>query len=151
MAIETINGVKHPFGPRSRFEGVSGSHTTQDAEREYVVWFDGANYTLVSGVLPAGTVTVTNALVEVVEAFALGGTTPTLNLGVSGSAATNRLAQLSEAQAEAIGTYSVAPAGTLALNTPLAAAATIKVELGGTTPTITSAGKCKIAIRYRVI
>lgn len=151
MAIQTVNGVKNAYGPRSRHEGVTGSMATRDEERAFTVWFDGANYTLVTGTLPAGAVITENAIVEVAEAFNLGGTTPVINIGVSGTEGTNRLAQVSEAQAEAVGTYSIAPAGTLAKDTPLAAAATIKVALGGTSPTITSAGKMKVTIRYRCI
>lgn len=151
MAIQTVNGVKNAYGPRSRFEGVSGSMATRDEERAYTVWFDGANYTLVSGTLPAGANISENALVEVTEAFVLGGTTPVINIGVSGSEGTNRIAQVSQAQAQAVGVYSIASAGTLAKDTPLAAAATIKVALGGTSPTITTAGKMKITVRYRCI
>lgn len=152
MATQVINGVKNAYGPRSRFEGVTGSMGTKDAERELVVFFDGANYTSVTATLPAGSVVSENAIVEVTEAFNLGGTTPTINWGVSGTETTNRLAQLSEAQAEAVGTYSVASAGTLAKDTPLAAAVTLKIALGGTTPTIVAGvGKCKISIRYRGI
>lgn len=149
---ETINGVTNIYGPRaSRHEGVVGQHTTRDGERELVIWFDGTSYTYVSGTLPAGAVITENAIVEITEAFALGGTTPVINVGVSGTEGTNRLAQVSEAQAEAVGTYSIAPAGTLAKDTPLAAAVTLAVALGGTSPTITAAGKAKLVIRYRVI
>lgn len=151
MAQETINGVRNMYGPRHRHEGQVGSQATRDAERELVVWFGGDTYTYVTGSLPAGAVISENALIEVTEAFALGGTTPVINIGVSGSEGTNRLAQLSEAQAEAVGTYSVASAGTLAKDTPLAAAVTLKVALGGTSPTITAAGRAKLIIRYRVL
>lgn len=151
MGAQTINGVRNFYGPRTRFEGIGGSMHTQDAQRFVTVLFDGANYTQVSFVLPAGTTVAGNAMVEVTEAFALGGTTPTINVGVSGSHGTNYLAEISEAQAEAVGTYSVASAGTLAVNTPVAAATTIVVGLDGTTPTITSAGKCKVVIPIRNI
>ena len=148
----TINGVKNIYGPRdSRHEGVVGSGTTRDGERDLVIWFDGASYLQVTGTLPAGAVITVNALVEVTELFALGGTTPFINIGVSTTEGTNRIAQVSEAQAEALDTYSIAPAGTLAKDTPLAAAVTLKVALGGTSPTITSAGKMKVVIRYRVL
>jgi hypothetical protein len=150
MASQTINGVRNIYGPRTRYEGVAGSMHTRDDERAFVVWFDGANYSYVTGTLPAGAVITENAVVEVVEAFALGGTTPVINVGVSTTEGTNRIAQVSEAQAEAVGVYSIASAGTLAKDTPLAAAATIKVALGGTSPTI-SGGKLKLTIRYRVI
>lgn len=151
MAAQIVNGVRQFYGPRTRFEGVQGSMATRDDERALVIFFDGANYTNVTGSLPAGATISENALVEITEVFALGGTTPVINIGVQGSEGTNRLAQVSEAQAEALGTYSIAPAGTLAKDTPLAAAVTIKVALGGTTPTITTGGKLKLTIRYRVL
>lgn len=151
MGAQTVNGVRNFYGPRTRYEGVQGSMRTQDDERALVIWFDGANYTSVTGSLPAGAVITENAIVEINEVFNLGGTTPVLNVGVSGTEGTNRICQISEAQAEALGTYSIASAGTLAKDTPLAAAVTIKVALGGTTPTITAAGKCKLTIRYRCI
>ena len=151
MGAQTVNGVRNFYGPRTRYEGVQGSMKSVDDERALVIWFDGANYASVTGTIPAGAVITENAIVEVNEAFALGGTTPVINVGVSGTEGTNRICQVSEAQAEAVGTYSIASAGTLAKDTPLAAAATIKVALGGTSPTITSAGKMKLTIRYRVI
>ena len=151
MAKEQLNGVYNFYGPRHRHEGVQGLMPGSGADRELVIRFSGDTYLTVTGTLPAGAVIVGNAVVEVEEAFVLGGTTPVINVGVSGSEGTNRLAQLSEAQAEAVGTVSVASAGTLAVNTPLAAAATIKVALGGTTPTITAAGKAKLVITYRVV
>lgn len=151
MAKETQNGVANYYGPRHRHEGVQGQMSTIGAERQLVIHFSGDTYTTVTGSLPAGAVIVGNAVVEVVEAFNLGGTTPVINVGVSGSEGTNRLAQLSEAQAEALGTYSVASAGTLAVNTPLAAAATITVALGGTTPTIAGGGLAKVTIPYVAI
>lgn len=148
---QTLNGVANIYGPRHRHEGVGGAMSTVSAERELVVLIAGDTYLTYTGALPAGATVTSNALVEVVEAFALGGTTPTLNVGVQGSEATNRLFQLSEAQAEAVGTYSVASAGTLAVNTPLAAAVVLKAALGGTTPTSGLVGKLKATIQYKVI
>jgi hypothetical protein len=151
MTIATVNGVRQAYGPRTRGEGTTGTMATRDASRFAVVIVDGANYTSASLRLPAGATITGNAIVEVTEEFNLGGTAPVINIGVEGSEGTNRLAQVSEAQAEAVGTYSIASAGTLAVNTPLAAAVTIKVALGGTTPTITSAGLLKLSIPYQVI
>lgn len=151
MAIATVNGVRQAYGPRTRGEGTTGTMATRDAERFAVVIVDGANYASATLTLPAGATITGNAIVEVTEVFNLGGTTPVINIGVEGSEGTNRLAQVSEAQAEAVGTYSIASAGTLAVNTPLAAAVTIKVALGGTSPTITSGGLLKLSIPYQVI
>jgi hypothetical protein len=147
MPKQTLNGVANYFGPRTSFDGTSGTEGRRSDDALFVMFLGGQDIT-VTGTLPAGAVITGNALVEVSEAFNLGGTTPTLNIGVSGSAATNRLAQLSEVQAEAVGTYSIASAGTLAVNTPLAAAVTVAVELGGTLPTNTGAGKLKLIIPY---
>lgn len=151
MAKEQLNGVYNYYGPRHRHEGAQGRMAHMGADRELVLRISGDTYLTLADMLPAGAVIVGNALVEVEEAFALGGTTPVINIGVQGSEGTNRLAQVSEAQAEAVGTYSIASAGTLAVNTPVAADTQIRVALGGTSPTITSAGKMKVTITYRVI
>lgn len=153
MSKQTINGVTNFYGPSGRFENDEGVLYSQGSVRSQVINFTGANYSQVAFTLPAGARIVAAPLVEVVEAFALGGTTPTINIGVSGSHGTNYFAEISEAQAEAVGTYqSAAPAGTLATSAaPLAAAVNIVVALDGTTPTITSAGACKVVVQYQVI
>lgn len=106
-------------------------------------------YTGPSLILPTGA-TVRNVIAEVVSVFVLGGTTPTINFGVSGTEATNRLCQLTQAQAQATGVYSLSTtaAGTLAQNTPLATQSTIKAALGGTSPTVTNAGYVLVYVEY---
>lgn len=152
MSVETINGVKNYYGPKGRHETLQGVLKTGGAVKEGVVRFTGENYSLVSFKLPAGAAIVGKPLVEIEEAFALGGTSPTINIGTSGSHGTNYLCEISEAQAEAAGTYaSAAPAGTLAVDAPLAAETTVVVALDGTNPTITAAGKAKVVFQYRVI
>jgi len=152
MTIQVINGVKNYYGAKGRFEATQGVLETDGCVKEGVVVFTGDNYASVAFSLPAGAAIVGKPLVEITEAFVLGGTTPTINIGVSGSHGTNYLAEISEANAEAVGTYaSAAPAGTLAVDTPLAAAASIVVALDGTSPTITAAGQCKVVFQYRVI
>jgi hypothetical protein len=151
MAKELVNGVYNYYGARHTYEGVQGKLPMAGAEGELVIHFSGDTYLTVTGSMPAGAMVTGHALLEVTEAFALGGTTPVINIGVSGTEGTNRLAQISEAQAEAVGTYAIASAGTLAEDAVLAAAATIKIALGGTSPTITAAGKAKLVIPYRVI
>lgn len=151
MPKETVNGVTNFYGPRGRGDTQAGQFRTAGAEKELVIFFTGENYTQVRGTLPAGAVIHGNVVVEIAEVFALGGTTPVINVGVNGTEGTNRVCQISEANAEALGTYSYASAGTLAVNTPLAAAADIRVALGGTSPTITNAGLCKLVVKYTVI
>jgi hypothetical protein len=153
MAKESVNGVTNVYGSRERFDTDDARLYGAGAVREQVVYFSGANYSQVAFQLPAGAQLVNTPLVEIEEAFNLGGTTPTINIGVSGSHGTNYAVEISEAQAEAVGTYlSAAPAGTLALTAaPLAAAASIVVALDGTTPTATGVGKAKVVFWYRVI
>lgn len=150
MGKETVNGVTQYYGPRHRHEGVAGQHPSAGAEKEMVIHLSADTYLTVSGSLPAGAIITGPAMIEVEEAFALGGTTPTIAIGVDGSETTNYIALVTEAQAEAVGTYVDASAGTLAMDTVLAAAVTISVALGGTTPTIGTAGKMKVVIPYRV-
>lgn len=150
MTIATVNGVKNAYGPRHRFEAVGGEMGTHGEIHILTILLAGDTYGNVSVKLPAGANLMENALVEVAEAFVLGGTTPVINIGKNGSEGTDRIAQVSQAQAQATGWYSIATAGLLAKDTPLTAATTITVALGGTSPTITSAGKMKITIPYRV-
>lgn len=98
--------------------------------------------------LPAGS-RVEDVFVEVEEAFALGGTSPTILVGTSGLEATNGVA-VTEAQAEAVGVYDVtsALAGTWAAATGFTSEVEIGVALGGTSPTVTTAGKARLVIRY---
>jgi hypothetical protein len=95
--------------------------------------------------LPVGAVIV-QAIAQVKEAFALGGTSPTINLGTEGSEVTNGIT-LTQAQAQAIGTYALTRNGTWA--NPIATAADVGVALGGTSPTVTSVGRVDILIEYK--
>lgn len=136
-------------GEEANFGGVA---TETGFEKVLVVDLRGSDFA--AGVYVGPTVglkagaTVRNVTVETVEVFNLGGTTPVINVGVSGSEGTNRVAQISEAQAEALGTYAITPAGTLAANTPLAADSTLSVALGGGTPTVTAAGRLRVVVNY---
>ena len=151
MPKETINGVTNYYGPRSRGDTQAGQIGTVGPVKELVIYFTGENFASVRATLPAGAVVHSQTVVEIAEVFNLGGTTPVWNIGLVGTEGTNRLAQISEAQAEALGTYSIAPAGTLAANTPLTAAADIRVALGGTTPTTGLGGLCKLVVSYKVV
>ena len=149
MGIENTAGlgVNNVYGPRKTDEGRSGVINTSGVVKELEVDFRGENYSVVSATIPAGAV-VLDGYAKVSEAFALGGTTPTLAIGTSGSAATNGV-KLTEAQAEATGTYDLTPAGTW--GSVLSAATTGAVELGGTSPTIGNGGNVKVVVRYVVL
>lgn len=140
-------GVYNVYGPRKTDEGRVGDINTAGVVKEMQIDFRGDTYEYVEGFLPAGA-KVLDAYAKVSEAFVLGGTTPTIAIGTSGSAPTNGV-KLTEAQAEATGVYALALAGTWA--NVLAAATTVKVELGGTTPTVTSQGNASVVIRYVVV
>lgn len=106
---------------------------------------DGTSYTT-QLTLPAGAV-FKEAVAEVNEAFVLGGTTPTINVGTEGTAQTDYVIELSEADAEAEGVYTDTT-GAGDYTSPLTANASIAVSLGGTSPTVTDAGAAKVVIRY---
>lgn len=146
MAKESTSGlgVYNVYGPRKTDEGRAGKINTSGVVHELEVSFRGDSYSTVTATIPAGA-KVLDGYAKVDEVFVLGGTTPTINVGTSGSAATNGVS-ISEAQAEALGSYDLTPAGTWAA--VLAANTTVAVELGGTSPTITDAGEIKVVIRY---
>ena len=140
-------GVNNRYGPLLTPDGVAGVFKTAGAENELVIEFSGTNVNddVISGFLPAGSKPI-EVYVEVKSVFAVGGTTPTLEVGTDGSEATNGFS-ISEAQLEAVGTYVITSFnGTWAAR--LAADTTVSAALAGTSPTVTSAGEARIVIRY---
>lgn len=142
------DGLKVGFGPN--LADFSSQGVQRQTGNEVVVRFvldgekfSGGTYQFDSQeVVPIGAVPL-YCHVRVTEAFVLGGTTPTIQIGDAGSA--TRYGSVSEANAEALGTYTNSVTAT-----PLTAAGTIAVSLGGTTPTVTSAGKAVVTMAYRV-
>lgn len=96
--------------------------------------------------IPVGAI-IKGVTVQVKQAFVLGGTTPTILIGTEGSEVTNGF-PISAAQANAIGTYDLTASRTGTWNAPIAAALVVGVALGGTGPTITSAGRMDVLISY---
>jgi len=107
---------------------------------------DGATYTTRLQLPKGAKVTGTSA--EVTEAFELGGTSPTITVGLSGSSAADTAVSLAEADLETAGYVEVGTAPTGQLDDVLAADAFIEVVLGGTSPTVTSDGRLKVVINY---
>lgn len=155
------DGLRLQFGTRAPGDEANFGEAANPSgvEKEIGVIIQATDFTIntatyngTSITIPAG-FTVKAVAAEVITAFAaMGGTTPTLNVGISGTVATNRAAQFSNAQVQAVGPLDLSStaAGTLALATPLAASATLTIGLGGTTPTVTSAvGRIVVYIRYR--
>ena len=150
MTIETaaVRGGKNYYGTRSTDEArVSAEISNSGGSHVLEVAFRAKDdqYLLVEGTIPAGSV-IREVIVEVIEAFALSGSTPTINLGTDGSAATNGV-PISEAQAEAIGVSSPTPIGTWAQGAVLAADTAIAIELGGS-GVLTEVGHCVIKVMY---
>lgn len=142
------DGLKVGFGPNVADFTSQGTHKQNSNEVVVTFVLDGEKF---SGgvyqfdaqeVVPVGAVPL-YCHIRVSEAFVLGGTTPTIQVGDAASA--TRYANLSEANAEAIGTYTASVTAT-----PLTAAGTIAVALGGTNPTVTSAGRATVTLAYRV-
>lgn len=94
--------------------------------------------------LPVGAV-VKDVIAQVKSAFTLTGTTPTILIGTEGSEGTNGVS-ISQAQAQAVGTYVLTLNGTWA--SPIAASTQIGMALGGTSPVSAKTGSMDIVIRY---
>lgn len=145
--VTTSLGAPHNnFGPRIGY-GADGEYQVDGDENIYTFEFTGDDINngvtqLLKTVLPAGGI-ITRAYAKVVSAFTLGGTTPTILVGTSGSEATNGVS-ISNANASAVATYALTLNGTWA--SPLAAATTVNVTLGGTSPTVTSAGRVRVTV-----
>lgn len=141
-------GVSNHYGPRDTGNTV-GIVKTEGKGEEVSINFDASvvtagGPTMFDVTLP-DSACIEDVYIEVTEAFALGGTDPTILIGTDGSEDTNGV-EVSETQAETVGTYKLTTAGTW--SSPIAAETTIGITLGGTTPTITTAGKAKVIIRY---
>ena len=94
-------GVYSSYGPRETQQGVvsGGDLPGNGAIKEAVIFIRGDDFTAGSFdtqlSIPDGAKFL-EAYVEVTEAFALGGTTPTMNIGTSGSAGTDYAIELSK-------------------------------------------------------
>ena len=148
--------VHNHYGPRNDC-GPEGVVRTEGSFREASWEITGSEVGastefgrwLVQPSLPKGSV-ITKVFVKVKEAFALGGTTPTILFGTDTSEATNGFV-ISKAQAEALGTYDVTSTLTGTWSAPLAAKAVVGVALGGTNPTVTSAGRLEVVVQYALV
>lgn len=151
VSTTRVTDVNNHYGQRE-VGGAKGNVKTEGAMNEMVIDFDGLEAS--NGLfhlgpdlkLPAGAV-VEDVYLKVGSAFTLGGTTPTILIGTNGSEVTNGFV-ISEAQAEAAGTYDVTGTLTGTWASPLAAETTVGIALGGTSPTSASTGRGKVIIRY---
>ena len=150
VSTTQVTNVHGHFGARESGK-TNGIVKTEGFVNELTIDIDGdmvsdAAYPLLAPTLPAGAI-IEDVYLKVTEAFVLGGTTPAIEIGTETSESTNGFT-ITEAQAEATGTYDVTAAlsGTWAAG--LAAATTVGLALSGTSPTVTSAGKARVVIRY---
>lgn len=139
------------YQTRRSGRGTQGVVKTEGAANEVSLEFTGEFFTTVPTEqwlfvpqLPKGAI-IRRAFLEVKEVFVIGGTTPTVKIGTSGSEATNGVS-ITEAQLEAVGTYDLTLNGTWAA--PLAAATNIAAVMAGTSPTSTAVGKAELIIKY---
>lgn len=151
-AGNVIATVHNHFGQRTELDEESvGIINTEGALNELVIDFDAATltaaaYPLMAPKLPAGA-KITRVLLEVRTAFALGGTTPAIEIGTEGSEVTNGFT-ITEAQAEAVGMYDLTSALSGTWAAQLAADTTVGIALTGTTPTNGTVGRARAVIQY---
>lgn len=146
------DGLIVGFGQNSiDFDSV-GAVLANSNEKELTFVLDGEKFSggvyqfVTTEALPAGSVPIA-AFVRVSEAFVLGGTTPTIQVGTSGTGAAAVFGSLAQANAQALGTYALT-----VTTTPLTSvtAGSLRVSLGGTTPTVTTAGRATVTVTYRI-
>ena len=142
--------VSNHYGPRTS-TSAKGVLETDGVVNELSIEFTGAEvsagaYVLLAPYLPAGAI-VQAAYLRVKEAFTLGGTTPTIEVGTEGSEATNGFT-ITEAQAEAVATYNLTSALSGTWAAPLAAQTTIGLAMAGSSPTSAATGVGEVVIRY---
>jgi len=146
-------GVFNHYGTRDTEAGVvsGGFVETDGIVQEAVVYITGEDFGTGTSfntqlTIPAGS-KVLESYTDITTAFSLGGTAPTIVVGTDTSEATNFAVKLTQTQAQATTPiYSTTTGGTM--SAVLAADTAIGVALGGTSPTVTSAGKAKVVIRY---
>lgn len=154
-AGNVVRAVNTSYGKRASGD-TAGKFSTDGSTQEVVFELNGTMvsaqaFSALAPTIPKSS-KITQVIVEVTEAFVLGGTTPIVRVGTSGGTTANGV-QLSEAQAEAIGVYDITStgAGTWATTAGAnlgTAVTTVGINLTGTTPTSTSAGKARVVIRY---
>lgn len=146
-------GVNNYYGARN----TGGSVGIEDADgSEFTLSIQFTGDSLNGSYLPPVNVPkgalLRRTVLHVDEAFALGGTSPTVQFGAAGSVATNGIV-LTQAELQAVGTKVPAStgAGTWATNsaTGTTAAAKVGQALGGTSPTVTAGvGKGVLVLEF---
>jgi hypothetical protein len=147
-----VTEVSNHFGPRDTGK-TTGISNSDGFIRELTLDLDGAVATAgefaltVVPKLPAQC-RIEDVYLEVETAWALGGTTPVVDVGTEGSEATNGFT-ITEAQLEAVGVYDLTGAlsGTWSAAGGLTAETVLGILLGGGTPTAVG-GKARVVIRY---
>lgn len=146
-------GVFNQYGARNT-GGTVGVETSDNSIHLLSVSLTGEmlNGTFIPPlVVPKGAL-FRRAILRVDEAFDLGGTTPTVRIGATGSVATNGIV-LSEAELEAVGTKAPSSTGagtwSFTSSTGTTAAAKVAFDMGGTTPTaVATAGKATLILEF---
>lgn len=154
MPFENSAGisVSNFYGARSTGNSV-GVETSDSSQHRLSVSITGEmlNGTFLPPVVVPKGARFVGALLRVDEAFNLGGTTPTVQIGAAGSVATNGIV-LTKAEMENVGTKVPAStgAGTWSFSSATGTAADAKVAfaMGGGTPTATNAGKATLILTF---
>ena len=155
VSTTQVRAVHNHYGPWTEVSP-DGILLTDGSRNEYSWEITGADLQnaaqadrwLVIPTLPKNAI-IEKAVVEVKEVFALGGTTPTINFGTNGSETTNGIS-ITQAQAQALGVFNVTTFnGTW--GSALTADTSVNVALGGTSPTVTSAGRVRIVVTATVL
>jgi hypothetical protein len=143
-----IRKVSNFYGPRSVDEGRISSQHVGANEFTTEIAFHGDDYnTVIEEVIPKG-YGFQEASLEVLEVFALTGTSPAIRIGTKTSEATNGV-NLTKALLEAAGYSYPASTGTWTDSSILAADTIVGIALSGTTPVVGAVGHAILKITWR--
>ncbi len=153
VSTTRVTNVHNHFGPR-KVGGSTGVLKVEGTIEQLRMEIDGVSFNdllepLVPTYLPAGAI-IRDVWMDVIDVFALTGTSPTILIGTDTTEVTNGFV-ITEAQAEATATVRLTASltGTWAVNTPLAARTKIGFAIGGSnSPAVSDTGKLIVTIEY---
>lgn len=153
VSTTRVLNVHNQFGPRN-VGGSVGVLKVEGSIEQLRLEIDGVSFNdllepLVPTYLPAGAI-VRDVWLDVLEVFALTGTSPTILIGTDTTEVTNGFV-ITEAQAESTNTARLTASltGTWAVNTPLQARTKIGFAIGGSnSPAVSDTGKMIVTIEY---
>ncbi len=153
VSTTRVTTVSNHFSGRGPGKTV-GVVKTEGSMHEMKLSIDGDMLTadafaLIAPNLPKGAV-IEDVYLKVDEVFAITGSSVVIDIGTSGSEATNGFT-ITEAQLQTVTTVDLTSALSGTWAAPLAASTTVGIVMSGTTPVSDGSGKAAVVVRYALV